>query len=101
MDKIFACVATRLFWHGDNNAQCFGWSVACGLLVRVNVKRLALRKSVGCCLVLGCRFGQRTSVGEPIALWFSAGLCFPGEYARVWPLGRRLVFTVCWQVLTR
>ena len=42
MDKIFACVATRLFRHGDNNAQCFGWSVACRLLVWVNVKRLAL-----------------------------------------------------------
>ena len=23
--------------------------------------------------------------------------CLPGEHARVWPLGRRLVFTVYWR----
>ena len=63
----------KIFWHGDNNGQCFGWSVACRLLVWVNVKRLDLCKSVGCCLVLGCRFGQRTSVGEPVL--FPRGVC--------------------------
>ena len=47
------------------------------------MKRLALCKSVGCCLVLGCRFGWRTSVGEPICFMVLCWFCFPGEYARV------------------
>ena len=39
------------------------------------MKRLALRKSVGCCLVLGCRFGRGP--------WLENKFCLPGECACV------------------
>ena len=62
------------------------WLVGCLLFVGLGEReRLALRESVGCCFFLGCRFGR----GPRLEL-FAGGIC-------AWPLGRRLVFTVCWR----
>ena len=107
MDKIFACVATRLFWHGDNNAQCFGWSVACRLLVWV--KRLALCSLLDVIWFLvgrGPRLENQFLYSSLLGVVFSGNVRVCSHWAGDWcsPLWdscRTLVGHFCWALFVR